>query len=61
MPSKIPKVWAKTNLTPSTVKILRRIAADHDTYIYKVIESTIKEKYPEYFKNEANKNMINSV
>ena len=58
MQGKSPKVWSKTNLTPAKVKILKRIAADNDTYIYKIIENTVEEKYPQYFEKKQIENNI---
>ena len=46
------KIWAKVNMTPATVKILKRIALDRDLYIYQILDEMVKEKYPKYFEKK---------
>lgn len=48
---KEPKKWAKPNVTPSTARIMKRIALDQNLYVYQLIDEVFKEKFPEYFKD----------
>jgi len=46
-----PKVWKKINITPTTAKIIKRVALDTDKYGYQVVDDVFKNTYPEYFKD----------
>lgn len=47
---KDPKKWAKLNIEPQNLKIIKRIAIDEEVHIYQLIENIFRDKYPEYFR-----------
>jgi hypothetical protein len=47
---KEPKKWAKPNVTPSTARIIKKIALDENLYVYQLIDEVFRKAYPEYFR-----------
>lgn len=45
--------FTRANVTRVTDRIINRIAADEDKYVYQIIEEAIQKGHPEYFKNSA--------
>jgi chaperonin GroEL (HSP60 family) len=45
--------FAKANVTKDTIKIINKIAAEEDKYIYQIIGEAIRKVHPEYFKNNV--------
>jgi len=45
--------FTKANVTKDTARIINRIAAEEDKYIYQIIEEAIREVHPKYFKNNV--------
>jgi hypothetical protein len=45
--------FTKANVTKDTARIINRVAADEDKYIYTIIEEAIRKVHPEYFKNDV--------
>jgi hypothetical protein len=45
--------FAKVNATKDTARIINRVAADEDKYIYTIIEEAMRKVHPEYFKNDV--------
>lgn len=45
-----PKKWAKPNVKPETLHMLKRIAVDENIYIYQLIDEMMRTQYPSYFR-----------
>jgi len=45
--------FTKANVTKDTIKIINKIAAEEDKYIYTIIEEAIRKVHPEYFKKDV--------
>jgi hypothetical protein len=46
------KKWAKLNVEPNILKIIKKIAIDENLKIYQLIEKVFREEYPDYFKKQ---------
>ncbi|HEY3361480.1 MAG TPA: hypothetical protein VGK06_06515 [Methanosarcina sp.] len=44
-----PKKWAKPNVRPETLHMLKKIAVDENLYIYQLIDEMMRKQYPSYF------------
>lgn len=45
-----PKKWAKPNIKPETLHMLKKIAVDENLYIYQLVDEMIRKQYPYYFR-----------
>ena len=45
--------FTKANVTKDTARIISRVAADEDKYIYTIIEEAIRKVHPEYYKKDV--------
>jgi hypothetical protein len=43
------KQWSKPNVKPEVGRIINRIAADKDVYVYELIEEVFRKEFPTYF------------
>lgn len=44
--------FTKASIKTPVDKIINRISADNDMYVYQLIEEVFKKEYPQYFQNE---------
>jgi hypothetical protein len=44
------KKWAKLNIEPNLLKIIKKVAIDENLKIYQLIDKMFRENYPSYFK-----------
>ena len=47
------KKYAKINVNPETARIIKRIAAEKNIYVYELIDEMVKEKYLEWFAKDT--------
>lgn len=48
---KTPKKWAKPNIKPETLHMLKKIAVDENIFIYQLVDEMMRKLYPQYFRS----------